>query len=144
DGRQDPKAKRKVLYNREAGSPNFQPHQQPFNYYARCAPGTADRARHLKDVTAFLADIEKGTLPQVAFYKPTGRLNQHPSYPDLARGDEHIADPLERLSTGPQWARTAVIVTYDENGVYRHHVPPPSGPGWGDRCGPGPSVPALI
>ena len=49
DGRQDPKAKRTVIYNRGAGSPIFQPHHQPFNYYARFAPGSADRARHLKD-----------------------------------------------------------------------------------------------
>src|SRR5258708_3139213 len=62
DGRQDPKAKRNVIYNRDTGSPNFQPHHQPFNYHARFAPGTADRARHLKDVTTFLSAIEKGTL----------------------------------------------------------------------------------
>ena len=144
DGRQDPKAKRNVIYNRDTGSPIFQPHHQPFNYYARFAPGTADRARHLKDVTTFLADIEKGTLPQVAFYKPTGRLNQHPSYTDLASGDEHLADVLERLRKSPQWAKIAVIITYDENGGYWDHVPPPSGPGWGDRWGPGTRVPTII
>ncbi len=144
DGRRDPKEKRAVIYNRDAGSPIFQPHHHPFNYYARFAPGSADRARHLKGLPDFVADIERGRLPQVAFYKPTGRLNQHPSYTDLASGDEHIADLLERLSKSPQWARMAVIVTYDENGGYWDHVPPPSGPGWGDRWGPGSRVPALI
>ncbi|TMH75889.1 MAG: acid phosphatase, partial [Betaproteobacteria bacterium] len=101
-------------------------------------------ARHLKDVTTFLADIEKGALPQVAFYKPTGRLNQHPSYTDLASGDEHLSDVLERLRKSPQWAKMAVIITYDENGGYWDHVPPPSGRGWGDRWGPGTRVPAII
>jgi phospholipase C len=144
DGRQDPKAKRNVIYNRDKGSPIFQPHHQPLNYYARFAPGTADRARHLKDGTTFLADIEKGTLPQVAFYKPTGRFNQHPSYTDLASGDEHLADVLERLRKSPQWAKMAVIVTYDENGGYWDHLPPPSGPGWGDRWGPGTRVPTIV
>ena len=38
----------------------------------------------------------------------------------------------------------AVIVTYDENGGYWDHVPPPSGPGWGDRWGPGTRIPAII
>src|SRR5204862_7394027 len=117
-GRQAPKAKRNALYDLATGRPIVQPHHQPLTHYARLAPGTAHRARHLKDVTAFLADIEKGTLPQVAFYKPTGRLNQHPSYTDLASGDEHIADVLERLRKSPQWAKMAVIVTYDENGGY--------------------------
>ena len=55
DGRQPPPAKRKVIYTRGDGSPNFQPHHQPFNYYARFAPGTADRAEHLKDGDDFSA-----------------------------------------------------------------------------------------
>ena len=33
----------------------------------------------------------------MAFYKPVGRLTQHPSYTDVASGDAHIADLLERL-----------------------------------------------
>jgi phospholipase C len=144
DGRRDPKARRAVIYNRDAGSLIFQPHHQPFNYYARFAPGTPDRARHLKDVSDFLGAIDAGTLPQVAFYKPTGKVNQHPSYTDLASGDEHIAAVLERLKKSPQWPKMAVIVTYDENGGYWDHVPPPTGAGWGDRWGPGTRVPALV
>jgi phospholipase C len=38
----------------------------------------------------------------------------------------------------------AVIITYDENGGYWDHMPPPSGPGWGDRWGPATRVPAII
>jgi acid phosphatase len=38
----------------------------------------------------------------------------------------------------------AVIVTYDENGGFWDHVPPPSGNGWGDRWGPGTRIPAII
>jgi len=144
DGRRDPKAKRTVIYNREPGSPIFQPHHQPFNYFARFAPGTADRARHLKDYADLERDIVQGTLPQVVFYKPTGRVNEHPSYTDLASGDEHIDHLLTRLRNSPQWAKMAVIVTYDENGGFWDHVPPPTGPGWGDRWGPGTRVPALI
>ena len=37
-----------------------------------------------------------------------------------------------------------VIVTYDENGGYWDHVPPPAGPGRGDRWGPATRVPTLI
>ena len=144
DGRRPPDEKRKVIYNREEGSPNFQPHHHPFNFYARFAPGTPDRATHLKDGEDFLRSIDDGTLPAVAIYKPTGRLNQHPAYTDLATGDAHIADVLERLRISPQWNEMAVIVTYDENGGFWDHVPPPTGPGWGDRFGPGTRVPTLI
>jgi phospholipase C len=144
DGLRPPEEKRSVIYVRTAGSPNFQPHHHPFNFYARFAPGTADRAEHLKDGEDFLKSIDNGTLPQVSFYKPTGQLNQHPSYTDLASGDRHMADLLERLRLSPQWNEMAVIVTYDENGGFWDHVPPPTGPGWGDRFGPGTRVPTLI
>ena len=144
DGRRDAKEKRSVIYNREAESPMFQPHHQPLNYYARFAPGSPDRAQHLKDGDEFFEAIAAGALPQVAFYKPAGRVNQHPSYTDLKSGDAHIADLLERLQRSPLWPKTAVIVTYDENGGFWDHVAPPAGPGWSDRWGPGTRIPAII
>jgi acid phosphatase len=144
DGRRAPTEKRSVIYTRENNAPNFQPHHQPFNYFARFAPGTPDRAQHLKDGEDLLADIGAGKLPSVTFYKPVGRLTQHPSYTDIMSGDEHIADVLERLRKSPQWERMVVIVTYDENGGFWDHVPPPTGPGWGDRWGPGLRIPAII
>ncbi|HTP61256.1 MAG TPA: acid phosphatase [Burkholderiales bacterium] len=144
DGRQAPGVKRSVIYTRSDTSPNFQPHHQPFNYYARFAPGTRDRAEHLKDEKDMLAAIDAGTLPQVALFKPAGRYTEHPSYTDVVSGDEHIAMLLERLKKSPQWPNMAIIVTYDENGGFWDHVPPPSGPGWGDRWGPGSRIPAII
>ena len=144
DGRSDPAKKRAVIYNHSAGSPNFQPHHQPFNYYARFAPGTRDRAEHLKDETDFVAAIDRGTLPQVAFYKPAGRYTEHPSYTDLRSGDEHIDMILHKLVKSPQWPHMAVIITYDENGGFWDHVPPPSGSGWSDSWGPSTRIPAII
>ena len=144
DGRQPPNVKRSVIYARGPDSPIFQPHHQPLNYYARFAPGTRDRAAHLKDEKDFVAAIEQGTLPQVAFFKPAGRYTEHPSYTDLMSGDEHIDMLLHKLVNSPQWPHMAIIVTYDENGGFWDHVPPPSGPGWGDRWGPGTRIPAII
>jgi acid phosphatase len=143
DGRQPPGVERTVIYNC-TGTPSFVPHHQPFNYYSRFAPGTGDRARHLKDGGDFLADIDKGTLPSVAFYKPSGRNNQHPACTDVASGDRLMDDLLTRLTKSPQWPKMLVIVTYDEYGGYWDHVPPPSGPGWSDRWGPGTRIPAII
>ena len=144
DGMRASLHKREVIYNRDAKSPNFQPHHQPFNYFARFAPGSADRARHLKDGNDFLDDIAAGRLPPVTFYKPAGRDNQHPSYTDIMSGDAHIAGVLEKLRASAQWNDMLVIVTYDENGGYWDHVPPPTGPGWGERWGPGSRVPAIL
>jgi acid phosphatase len=144
DGVRPANEKRQVIYTRENSSLNFQPHHQPFNYFSRFAPGSKDRELHLRDGDDFLRDIDAGRLPAVAFYKPAGRFNQHPFYTDLATGDAHLAEILERLRRGPQWSRMMVIITYDENGGFWDHVPPPTGPGWGDRWGPGTRVPALI
>ena len=140
DGRRAREEKRTVIYSRGPGALAFQPHHQPFNYFARYAPGTPERAAHLRDGEDFLDDIKRGTLPQVALYKPVGRNNQHPGYTDLAQGDAHIDDVLRRLRASPQWSRMVVIVTYDENGGFWDHVPPPAG----DRWGPGTRIPAII
>jgi phospholipase C len=144
DGIQPAGVKRSVIYTAAPGSLNFQPHHQPFNYFARFAPGTPDRVAHLLDGEDFLRAIARGTLPAVSFYKPAGVDTQHPAYTDIMTGDEHIADVLGRLRASPQWHDMLVIVTYDENGGYWDHVPPPAGPGWGDRFGPGTRIPTLL
>jgi phospholipase C len=140
-----PLTERRVIYTGKDGALNFQPHHQPFNYYTRFAPGTADRAHHLQDGEALLAAIDAGTLPPVTFYKPVGIFNQHPSYTDLVRGDAHIADLLEKIRANPKlWADTVVVLTYDENGGFWDHAAAPSGPGWSDRWGPGTRIPAMV
>jgi phospholipase C len=135
-----PAGKYEVIYNTAKGSPNFVPHHQPFNYFARFAPGTADREQHLKDQSDLVAAIERGTLPQVTFYKPQGSLNEHPGYADVLSGDEHIAALIAKIKASPLWASTAIIVTYDENGGFWDHVTPPKG----DRWGPGTRIPTII
>lgn len=133
-----------VIYGPNMTAPNFQPHHQPFNYYANQAPGTANRAQHLldggTDGSAFIQAIDAGTLPQVAFYKPQGNLNEHAGYTDVASGDQHIANVIAHLQASPQWKNMVVVVTYDENGGFWDHVAPPKG----DRWGPGTRIPAII
>lgn len=80
----------------------------------------------------------------MSFYKPAGRYTQHPSYTDVKSGDEHMAELLAKLRASPQWKDMLIVLTYDENGGYWDHVPPPSGTGWSDRLGPGTRIPALI
>ncbi len=124
--------------------PNFQTHHQPFNYFAAYAPGTPARAEHLRDGgiggVAFIAAIDQGKLPQVAFYKPQGNLNEHAGYADVMEGDRHIANVIEHLEHSPQWAHLLVVVTYDENGGWWDHVAPPKA----DRWGPGTRIPAFV
>ena len=134
----------RVIYGPDRSAPNFQAHHQPFNYFADLAPGTEQRARHLLDAgvdgTKFIEAIDKGELPQVAFYKPQGNLNEHAGYADVESGDRHIADVIAHLQKSPQWKNMVVIVTYDENGGFWDHVAPPKG----DRFGPGTRIPTII
>lgn len=144
DGTQDRTAPRKVIYQRAPGSPNFQAHHQPFNYYVQFAPGSAARAQYLLDGDDFMRAIQAGQLPQVSFYKPAGVNTQHPGYADVVTGDGHIADLLDKLKVSPQWRDMLVIVAYDENGGFWDHVAPPTGQGLGDRFGPGSRIPVLL
>jgi acid phosphatase len=140
DGMQDPAAKRMIIYNNEAGAPYFVAHHQPFNYFARYAPGTREREAHLKDYVDLVAAIDRGDLPQVAFYKPQGTFNEHPGNTDVLSGDIHIDELVAKIRASPLWRSTAIIVTYDENGGFWDHVPPPAG----DRWGPGTRIPTII
>jgi phospholipase C len=118
----------------------FQFHHQPFVYFRNYGDGTEAKRLHLKDETDLYAAIESGTLPAVSFYKPVGEDNEHPGYASIAAGDARVGDLLYRLATSPMFRSMAIIVTYDENGGFWDHVPPPRI----DRWGPGTRVPAIV
>ena len=103
------------------------------------------RAReHLRDGgldgSEFIKAIDSGTLPQVAFYKPQGNLNEHPGYADILTGERTSPTSSRTCEKSPQWPHMLVIVTYDENGGFWDHVAPPKG----DRWGPGTRIPTII
>jgi acid phosphatase len=122
--------------------PDFQAHHHPYNYYAAFDPAThaADRAQHLKDYTDLVAQAAAGTLPPVAWYKPTGGVNMHPGYANIDDADAHIADLINKLKASPQWGHMVIVLTFDEYGGQWDHVAPPKG----DLLGPGTRIPALI
>ena len=148
DGMQAPTAARTVIYAANSScvatttNVDFQPHHQPFNYYANFDPVThaTDRAAHLKDYSDLVADAAAGTLPAVTFYKPEGVYNQHNGYANLTDGDAKIADLVAKLQASPQYKNMVIVITYDEFGGTWDHVAPPTG----DKVGPGTRIPAII
>jgi phospholipase C len=120
--------------------PLFQFNHHPFVYFKQYADGTEAKREHLKDEADLIKAIESNSLPAVAFYKPIGSENQHPGYADVASGDQHAADIISKIEQSPLWSSTVIVVTYDENGGFWDHVPPPVV----DRWGPGLRVPTLI
>ena len=125
-----------------AGKPDktFQFHHQPFAYFATYGDGTKARQEHLKDEKRFLDDLKAGKLPSVAFIKPLGADNEHPGYANSLQGQQHVADLVKAVKESGYWPKTAIVVTYDENGGRWDHVAPPKV----DRWGPGTRIPAVI
>src|SRR4051812_11959994 len=130
----------------------FQYHHQPLNYFASFAPGTKERARHLRDEAEFMARAQDSRrrckLQQVSLIKPIGAENEHPGYASEHSGSSHLVDLLSSIQ-GSSCARdTMVIVTYDEFGGQWDHVPPPgpgaTTPGPHDAHGPSTRIPALV
>jgi acid phosphatase len=124
----------------DAGGDLYQFHHQPFVYFANYADGTPGRAAHLKDEVDFLAAATAGTLPPVSFVKPDGMDNEHPNYTNVLTGELATETLINAVRNGPNWKDTMIIVTYDENGGFWDHVPPPQIDAWG----PGTRVPAIV
>ena len=127
--------------------PNFQWHHQPLAYYDNFAPWlpTGQRnplsAAHLQDENNFFQDLSGGNLPAVSFIKQVGENNEHPGYADLLQGQQSTADIVHAIQNSPDWASTAIIITYDENGGRWDHVSAPDANGiWGD----GSRVPTIV
>jgi phospholipase C len=125
-----------------AGKPaeSFQFHHQPYAFFQNYADGSIAKQTHLKDKEDLLKDIENNNLPSVTFYKPLGKNTQHPGYADVVSADKDVVDLIQRIEKSPMWKKTAIIVTYDENGGLWDHVAPPKI----DRWGPGTRIPAMV
>ena len=93
---------------------------------------------HLPDrfasTTQLMADIQNGTLPQVAFVEPASEvaLDEHSSDDDVANppnvqsGAAYVAGFINALMASPSWKDSVFILSFDEAGGFYDHVPPQS------------------
>ncbi len=110
-----------------------------------------DNAIRDRPFETLLADLRTGNIPQVTWIVPPATVSEHPSYLPAA-GEDHTAQILSALWSNPKlWARTAVILNYDENdGQFDHVAPPTPPPGTPDEfvhglpVGLGFRVPCLV
>ena len=76
----------------------------------------------------FQADCAAGTLPQVSWVLASLVDSEHPPAP-VTYGEAAVSQMLGPLTSNASlWAKTAVFITYDENGGFFDHVPPPVAP----------------
>lgn len=73
-------------------------------------------------------DVLADRLPQVSWLLPPAAFSEHPRWTP-GYGATYMARVLDALTANPAvWARTVLLVMYDENDGYFDHVPPPQPP----------------
>ena len=76
----------------------------------------------------FLSDVASGNLPQVSWLIGSVLSSDHPPAPSLF-GENVLSLVVSALSANPLlWAKTVLLVNYDENGGFFDHVPPITAP----------------
>jgi phospholipase C len=76
----------------------------------------------------FLSDVALDNLPQVSWLIGSILTSEHPPAPSLF-GENLISLIVSALIANPAlWAKTVLLVTYDENGGFFDHVPPVTAP----------------
>jgi len=76
----------------------------------------------------FADDVRNDRLPAVSWIVPSLLTCEHPALP-AAEGAVGILEVLKTLTSNPKvWEKTALILSYDENGGFFDHVPPPVAP----------------
>jgi phospholipase C len=76
----------------------------------------------------FELDVASGGLPSVSWVLAPLIASEHPPAPS-ALGELAVARVVAALVSNPEvWRKTVLFVTYDENGGFFDHVPPPTPP----------------
>jgi phospholipase C len=75
-----------------------------------------------------ITDAQAGTLSNLSIVIPTAENSQHNGY-SMIQGDNWIANVVNAVMQGPDWASTAIFITYDDCGCFYDEVSPPSGKG---------------
>src|SRR5450631_4398475 len=76
----------------------------------------------------FLSDVALGNLPQVSWLIGSILTSDHPPAPSIF-GENILSLVVSALTANPaMWAKTALFVTFDENGGFFDHVAPPTAP----------------
>ena len=77
----------------------------------------------------FLADLNHNRLPQVSWLLTGVVDTEHPGFSTGAAGEVAARQIVEALVSHPKiWAKTALFITWDENGGFFDHVAPPTPP----------------
>ena len=89
----------------------------------------ARRSLRTRDLDKLKADVLADKLPQVSWVVAPDIYSEHPGPSSPAEGADYTARVLDALTANPEvWAKTVLIINFDENDGLFDHVPPPSVP----------------
>jgi len=100
-------------------------------YFTRYSTGSTLASKGLVPAypNDFHADLGAGTLPQVSWLLPSVLQSEHPGYSTPAAGEVVAREIIEAIVSHPTiWQKTALFITWDENGGFFDHVAPPVPP----------------
>ena len=99
---------------------------QPDALFYQWTVSSGAAATNIKPLSQFYTDAAAGKLPQFTYINPECCSHQsfHPPSP-ITEGESFIKKIYESLRSSPQWEETLFILTFDENGGFGDHVPPP-------------------
>ncbi|MGH6811231.1 MAG: alkaline phosphatase family protein [Methylocella sp.] len=88
-------------------------------YSTSIMTNAAVRTKHLKDTADLYASIANGTLPSVSYVKPSGFVDGHPASSKLNLFEGFVKKIVDQVKAQPKlWAKTAIMITFDEGGGY--------------------------
>jgi phospholipase C len=77
----------------------------------------------------FMADLRRDRLPKVSWLLTSVAETEHPGFSAAVSGELAAAQIVQALLSHPKvWRKTALFITWDENGGFFDHVPPPVAP----------------
>jgi phospholipase C len=156
---------------------SYSAHHSPFSYYAStsnphhlpptsvAAIGHDDQANHNYDLTDFDAALAANNLPAVSYLKAPAAQDGHPGNSDPIDEQAFLVKEINAIQQSPDWASTAIVISYDDSDGWYDHVAPtilngstdtplnstvcttataPAVGGYADRCGPSQRLPLIV
>jgi phospholipase C len=104
-------------------------HVLPY-FAAYNTPGElADRGLNTTYPADFMADIKHSALPSVSWVLTNLAATEHPGFSAAISGEIAVAQIVKAVMSNPKvWRKTALFITWDENGGFFDHVAPPVAP----------------
>ncbi|HKT54944.1 MAG TPA: phospholipase C, phosphocholine-specific [Caulobacteraceae bacterium] len=107
----------------------FQRYRQAHRASAAAAALLSRRTMTTRSLDDLRQDVLAERLPEVSWIIASAASSEHPSASTPLQGADYTARVLDALTANPEvWARTVLLINFDENDGLFDHVPPPAPP----------------